>query len=102
LGKTKAELVGPSGKPSPVPFVLAFVAGVVMATVLSILIARTGEVTFARGVLIALLAWLGFVITSMAVNHRFTNQKPALTAIDGGHWLAVLLLQGAIIGVFGA
>jgi hypothetical protein len=82
--------------------VLAFVAALLMATVLSILIARTGEVTLSRGVLVGLLAWLGFVVTSMAVNHRFTNQKPALTLIDGGHWLAVLLLQGAVIGAFGA
>jgi hypothetical protein len=38
----------------------------------------------------------------MGVNHVFTNQKPALTAIDTGHWLAVLLLQGAVIGAFGS
>jgi len=27
--------------------------------------------------------------------------KPLVTIIDAGHWLAVLLLMGAIIGAFG-
>jgi len=27
--------------------------------------------------------------------------KPALTLLDGGHWLGVLLLQGAVIGWLG-
>ena len=37
----------------------------------------------------------------MGVNHAFEGAKPMLTVIDGGHWLAVLLLMGAIIGAFG-
>jgi hypothetical protein len=102
LGKTMEELVGPSGKPSPVPFVVAFVALLVMSAVLAVFIGQTGPATIGRGVLVGFLAWLGFVVTSMSVNHGFTNQKPALTAIDGGHWLAVLLLQGAVIGAFGS
>jgi hypothetical protein len=27
--------------------------------------------------------------------------RPMVTAIDAGHWLAVLVLMGAIIGAFG-
>jgi hypothetical protein len=102
VGKTKADLVGPSGKHSPIPFVLSFVALVVMAAVLAEFISEAGPATVQRGILVGFLAWLGFVITSMSVNHAFTSQKPALTAIDGGHWLAVLLLQGAVIGAFGS
>jgi hypothetical protein len=102
LGKTKEELVGPSGKPSPVPFMVSFIALLVMAAVLALLVSRFGPVTIGQGLLVGLLAWLGFVLTSMGVNHGFTSQKPALTTIDGGHWLAVLLLQGAVIGAFGA
>ncbi len=36
----------------------------------------------------------------LLVNHAFLGTKRTLT-IDGGHWLAVLLIQGAIIGVWG-
>jgi hypothetical protein len=47
------------------------------------------------------LVWLGFVITTMGVNHAFSGAKPMLTLIDGGYWLAVLIIQGAVIGAFG-
>ena len=50
----------------------------------------------------AAFMWLGFVITTLSVNNAFQGAKPALTVIDGGHWLGVLLLQGAIIGLMGA
>ena len=102
LGKTREDLVGPSGKPSPIPFVVSFFALLLMAAVLSALVSRFGPVTLGQGILVGFLAWLGFVLTSMGVNHGFTGQRPALIAIDGGHWLAVLLLQGAVIGAFGA
>lgn len=41
------------------------------------------------------------VITTMAVNHAFQGQRGALTLTDGGHWLGVLLIQGAILGWWG-
>lgn len=102
LGRTKAELMEPSGKPSPLPFVLSFLAELVMAFVLATLLARLGAGTIAGGLATGLLTWVGFVMTSLGVNHAYSNQKPALTAIDGGHWLAVLLIQGAVLGAFGA
>jgi hypothetical protein len=103
LGKTRHELLGPSGKPSPVPFVVAFVAHVVMAWVLAAFVSRfgAGQVTVVNGVVAGFFAWLGFVATCLFVNHGFSGQRIMLTVIDGGHWLAVLVIQGAIIGVFG-
>jgi len=37
----------------------------------------------------------------MAVNHRFQGKGWDLTLIDGGYWLVVFLLQGAILGWWG-
>lgn len=101
LGKTRTELLGPSGKPSPVPFVVSFLAELVMAFVLAQILLRlgAGRVTIANGIVTGALVWLGFVLTSLAVNHGFSRQQPMLTAIDGGHWLAVLVVQGAVIGL---
>ncbi|MGI9384398.1 MAG: DUF1761 domain-containing protein [Methyloligellaceae bacterium] len=96
LGKTKDDL-----KPSPLPFILAFVAQVVMAYMLAGVIGHLGDVTIVRGIITGFFVWLGFVITTMVVNHGFQGAKPILTAIDGGHWLAVLVVMGAIIGGFG-
>jgi hypothetical protein len=101
LGKTKADLKGPSGKPSPLPFVISFAAELVMAWTLAGIIGHAGSVTLANGVISGFLVWLGFVATTMLVNHSFGGHKRTLTAIDRGHWLAVLLIQGAVIGTFG-
>jgi hypothetical protein len=103
LGKTKEELLGRGGKPSPWPFLLALGANLVMAWVLAGLIGHLGpgQVTVRNGLISAGFVWTGFVLTSLATNHAFAGQRPTLTAIDGGHWLAVLLVQGLVIGSFG-
>lgn len=108
LGRTmeqfKAEQAENAGKPrAMVPFVLSFVAELVMAWVLAGTLGHLGpgQVTLRNGIVTALFLWLGFVITTMAVNNAFSGRKPLLTVIDGGHWLVVLLLMGAIIGAIG-
>jgi len=91
------------GAVSPMPFVIAFVAQLIMAWVLAGVIGHLGPdtVTFRNGVISAAFIWLGFVITTLTVNNAFQGAKWALTLIDGGHWLGVLLLQGAVIGLLG-
>jgi hypothetical protein len=101
LGTTKAELMGPSGKPSPGPFVLAFVAELLMAWTLAGILGHMGQVTVRGALITAFLTWLGFVITTGAVNNAYTRRQTGLTVIDGGHWLGVLLIQGLVIGAIG-
>jgi Protein of unknown function (DUF1761) len=101
IGKTEADLKGPSGKPSPIPFIISFVAELVMAWTLAGIIGHAGPVTIVNGLISGFLVWLGFVATTMLVNHSFGGQKRTLTVIDGGHWLAVLLVQGLVIGAVG-
>jgi len=96
LGKRKEEM-----KPDPVPFVISIVCLLVMAWMLAGVIGHVGEVTVWRGVVSAFFVWFGFVLTTMGVNHAFQGAPASLTAIDSGHWLAVLLVQGAVIGAFG-
>jgi hypothetical protein len=101
-GKTEADLKAQGG-PTPTPFVISFVALLVMAWVLAGVIGHlgTGAITLRSGVIAGALMWLGFVATTLAVNHTFQGAKPVLTLLDGGHWLGVLLLQGAVIGWLG-
>ena len=53
------------------------------------------------GIVSGLFLWLGFVITTLAVNNAYAQRKLALTVIDGLHWLGVLVVQGAVIGLMG-
>ena len=88
---------GPSG-----PFIIAGFADLLMAWMLAGIIAHaSGEVSIVKGLLAAVFVWLGFVVTTNAVNNAFQMKPLALTIIDAGHWLFVLLVMGGIIGAFG-
>jgi ABC-type sulfate transport system permease subunit len=100
IGKTK-EQIAAEGKGSPLPFMISIVALAVMAVVLAGTVGHLGQVNLKGGVITALFMWLGFVITTMAVNNAFGQRKASLTIIDGIHWLGVLVIQGAIIGAMG-
>jgi hypothetical protein len=99
VGKTEADR--PQGGAQVVLFAIAIVALFVMALMLAGLMGHIGDITVRGGVISGFFVWLGFVITTMGVNHAFAGAKPMLTLIDGGYWLAVLLIQGAVIGAFG-
>ena len=104
LGKVwmkAAGLTRDDTNPSPTIFITAFICQLVMAFVLAGVIFHTGETTLKTGLISAVLIWLGFVVTTQIVNHRFQGAPWSLTMIDGGHWLGVLLIQGTVIGLFG-
>jgi hypothetical protein len=103
LGWTEADCAGPDGKRHmPLgPMVLAFVAQIIIAVMLAGLIGHLGALNPANGAVSGALVWLGFVLPSIAVNNAFQKRKAMLTVIDAGHWLAVLIVSGLIIGQFG-
>jgi hypothetical protein len=98
VGRTEAEIKASS----PVlPMAIGFVATVIMAFVLQGVIHHVGNVSIRAGIISGVLCWFGFVFTSMATNHAFGGKSPMLTVIDGGHYLGVLIIMGAILGWFG-
>src|SRR5262249_27215872 len=91
-------------KMSPIPFVVSFIADLVMATVMAGIVAHmgAGQATLFSGVVSGLIVWVGFVATTIAVNHRYQGFGWDLTLIDSVHWLLVLVGMGAVIGGMGA
>ena len=75
----------------------------VMAYVLAGFIGHLGQgqVTISNGIISGAFVWAGFVVTAMAVNYSFQGRPLTLTLIDGGHFLVILIVMGAIIGWFG-
>jgi Protein of unknown function (DUF1761) len=105
LGTTPEKMHEMRGQPGAyLPFIYCFVAEVVMAWVLAGLVGHLGpgQVTLRNGVISGAFCWAGFVLTTLLVNNSFAHRDARLLLIDGGHWLVVLLLMGAIIGVMGA
>jgi uncharacterized protein DUF1761 len=102
LGVTPEQMEEAKRQPGAfLPFIYAFVAELVMAWVMAGLIGHIGALTLRGGVISGAFCWLGFVITTMLVNNSFARRDWRLLLIDGGHWLLVLLLIGAIVGAMG-
>jgi hypothetical protein len=97
LGKTRDQLQG-----GYTPFIWSFAVELVMAYFIALLtLGLMGGVSLGGAVLVAVHIWLGFVITTLIMNHRYEGMKWSLTVIDGLHLLGVLVIQGAVIGLFG-
>lgn len=103
IGKTLDDIKAPDGQPVWMAYAVTFACQLVMAWVLAGVIGHLGpgQVTVRNGIISGAFVWLGFVLTSTVVNHTFQGHKRALTLIDAGHWLGVLAIQGAVIGLFG-
>ena len=98
LGKSEAELQAAA---SPVPFVATGAGLIIMAWMLAGILGHLGMVDVWHGIGTAVFLWVGFIATTMTVNHRFQGLPWSFTFIDGGYWLGAILIQGAIIGAFG-
>jgi hypothetical protein len=85
---------------STVPFVISFVALIVMAWVLAGTLGHLGpgQVTVKNGIISALFLWLGFIATTVFVNNAYPGRKYSLSVIDSIHWLGVVVIEGAVIG----
>jgi hypothetical protein len=101
LGTTREEMRERGG--SPLPFLIAIVGYLVMAWVIAVVIESIwrGSADIGDGLLAGFVLWLGFTLTTTAVNNAFPGRKPSLTAIDVGGWLVIAVVMGAIIALFG-
>ena len=100
-GKTEDEV---KQERTATPFITSFIGLVVMAIVLSsqFMPEQMGYESAGTGyaIHIALMLWVGFIVTSMATNNAFQGAKPKLTLIDAGHWLGVVVIQVLVLGAF--
>ena len=100
-GRTIEQIMAGSGGQAT-PFIWGAAMQLVMAYFLALLTPIIlGEMSVANGVVVGIHLWVGFILTSMILNHRYQGRPWALTAIDGGYLLAVMLVQGLVLGIFG-
>ena len=78
-GKTmeqcKAENAGKSTAVKVAPFVLSFIAELLMASALSGIMFHIGIYTVRAGAFSGFMCWLGFVLTTIAVNNAYSSRK---------------------------
>jgi uncharacterized protein DUF1761 len=98
--KITAEERGPGGNPrSYVLFI--FFAELIMARILADILAHVGDVTVKAGVMWGVLCWTGLVAPVLLTNAYLLGRRGMLGVIELGHWLAVFIVMGAIVGAFG-
>ena len=102
MGWSEAQMAA-NTKPPVVPMIISLLAELAMAFVLAGVIGHLGpgNTTIRNGLISGAFIWAGFVVTTLAVNNAYARRKPMLTVIDAGHWLLVLLVQGAVLGAMG-
>ncbi len=99
LGKSQDEIRA-GGRVSP--FVWAALSQFVMAYFIAKLTPYVlGDLNWITGMMMGAHVWVGFILTSMVLNHRYQGQKWTLTFIDAGYLLGAVLVEGAVLGVAG-
>lgn len=84
------------------PFIWSFIVLLVIAYFIALLTpAVMGTMNIYNAMLLGGHMWLGFILTSMILNHRYEGRPWSLTIINGGYLLAVVLVDGLVIGLFG-
>ncbi|MBL4891271.1 MAG: DUF1761 domain-containing protein [Rhizobiaceae bacterium] len=84
----------------PSLYIIAAICQIIIAFFLAGIIGHLAIDSLWTGAVTAFFCWLGFVVPTMTVNHRFQGARWSLTIIDSGFWLLVFVAQGAIIGWF--
>ena len=101
LGRVADTLVNGRRRMPIGPMIVSLVAELLMTLMLAGIIGHLGGPNITIGVVSGVLVWLGFVVTTISVNNAFQRRSLTLTVIDAGGWLAVLVVQGLILGLFG-
>jgi hypothetical protein len=99
-GRPEAELkAGGMAKPMIIPIICQLFVAFFLAGILGHLGAKMVNVQ--GGLITGTFVWLGFSVTTIAMNYARQRVKLGLYIIDGRHWLGVLLLQGVVLGAMG-
>jgi Protein of unknown function (DUF1761) len=95
---TKGE--GHEGGSSPMPFVIGFVAMVLVAGMMRHMLATSGVTTIGGGAIAGLGVGAFFITPWVAMNYAFAMRKPALTLIDGVNTVVGCTIMGAVLNAF--
>lgn len=80
-----------------VKYFMAFVAGIIMAAALSVFLDYALAATLWDAVTVSLIAWVGFVATTMVTDVLFGNKPWGLFLINSGYQLVSLLVMSTIL-----
>jgi hypothetical protein len=97
IGKTQEQLMAEHGN-SPLPYIIALVAALIVAYTLAWLLPRVGAQSAAGGAKIGALLGLALTGTAFAQSYGFEARPLSLWLINAGYMIVGMALMGAIVG----
>ena len=97
IGKSMEQLTREHGA-SPLPYVVGFVAILVMCYTLAWLMHRVHATTLIDGLRLGAIVAIGFIAATLALNYGFEARSVTLWLINSVYLVVGLALAGAIIG----
>ncbi|MCX7301672.1 MAG: DUF1761 domain-containing protein [Rhodobacterales bacterium] len=95
---------GPDGRPangsSPTPYLISFVAIILVSGMMRHVFAMAGLDTLIEGVMGGLGVGLFFITPWIALNNGYTMRPFTLTVIDGGYATIGCMIMGIILTLF--
>jgi hypothetical protein len=85
---------------APRAYGISFVAFLVMAFILQMLLNHLDAHSWQKGALWAAHLWLGFAVTIGLMANVYSGKKFSVFLIDAGYQLVYLLVMGAILGAW--
>jgi len=98
IGRTREWLMSAAGYNPALQYGTALVSAAVIATTISCVTQLTGPQTALRGIRVAVLLWLGIVLTTISTEYVFEVRTFQLLGINAGFWLFGMVVMGAIVG----
>ena len=99
IGKTVEQLMKENGG-SPLPYVVGFLAVVVMCYTLGWIVQRGMQPTAGNGALTGAAVAFGLIGATLALNYSFEARGVSLWLINAGYVFIGLVISGAIIGAW--
>jgi hypothetical protein len=81
-----------------IAYAVSFIGALVIAAAISLFTQMTGRQTIIRGVWVAVLAWIGFVLTTWSAEYAFEARSLKALGVNTGVSLIGMVLMGAILG----
>jgi hypothetical protein len=85
---------------APRAYAISFVAFLVMAAILQLVLNHLGAQNWQAGMLWAVHIWLGFAATIGLMSNVYSGQKFSVFVLDTGYQLVYLAVMGAILGAW--
>jgi hypothetical protein len=103
FGKTWAGLLGKKASDrgnARTDYIVSAVSALIQAWILVHFVRYAGAITAIKGLEVGFWLWLAFTGLVIAINTMLEGRRWKLSAINAGYFLAVLMINGAILAAW--